>query len=282
MKFLACPLCLQSLSITVQGLSCLNGHQFDRAKEGYFNLLPVQYKNSREPGDAKQQLTARRAFLNAGFFSPLAQALKQLIPADAKSLLDIGCGEGYFTQAMTENCRTAEVYGIDISKSGVRLAAKQLNNISYPNNLSSPNNPCNASHVYVVASSYALPIATGSMDVVTRIYAPSKDEELRRVISSQGKLIIVTPGENHLLSLRQQIYKHIRPHAKPQTPTGFKNFSQQQLSFSLDIPPGEYANALLQMTPFAWQLKPEIFTQLMGDGLQDTADFQLSIYQLDN
>ncbi|MES2674068.1 MAG: methyltransferase domain-containing protein [Pseudomonadota bacterium] len=268
MIFLVCPLCALPLASTMHGLGCSNGHQFDRAKEGYFNLLPVQYKNSREPGDAKQQLNARHAFLKAGFFSPLAYALKQLIPTDTKSLLDIGCGEGYFTRLMSEQYK-AEVYGIDIAKAGVRLAAKQF--------------PSNTNQItYVVASSYALPIATGSMDVITRIYAPSKDEELQRVISPQGKLIIVTPGENHLLSLRKQLYKDLRPHPKPQVPVGFKEFSQQQLSFNLEIPPGEYAHALLQMTPFAWQIKAEMLAQLMVDGLQDTADFQLSIYQRNN
>jgi len=272
MKSLICPLCTKFLSITTQGLGCVNGHQFDRAKEGYFNLLPVQYKNSLEPGDAKQQLNARRAFLNAGFFSPLAEALKLLIPADTKSLLDIGCGEGYFTRAMIQHCATVDAYGIDIAKAGIRLAAKKT-----------PNYGTNSDSItYVVASSYALPIATGSMDVVTRIYAPSKDEELQRVLSPQGKLIIVTPGENHLLSLRQQIYKHLRPHPKPQIPAGFKNFSQQQLRFNLEIPPGEYAEALLQMTPFAWQVQPELLLRLKTDGFQDAADFQLSIYQPNN
>lgn len=271
MIFLVCPLCAQPLALTMHGLGCSNGHQFDRAKEGYFNLLPVQYKNSREPGDAKQQLNARHAFLKAGFFSPLAQALKQLIPMDAKSLLDIGCGEGYFTRLMSEHSK-AEVYGIDIAKVGVRLAAKQ----------SASHNDNTHQITYVVASSYALPIATASMDVITRIYAPSRDEELKRVISPQGKLIIVTPGENHLLSLRKQLYKDLRPHPKPQAPVGFKDFSRQQLSFSLKTPPGEYTNALLQMTPFAWQVKPELLAQLMADGLQDTADFQLSVYQPDN
>lgn len=272
MKSLVCPLCKTSLSVTTQGLGCIHGHQFDRAKEGYFNLLPVQHKNSLEPGDAKQQLNARRAFLNAGFFSPLAQALKLLIPADIKSLLDIGCGEGYFTRAMSQHCHTADVYGIDIAKAGIRLAAKQTRNDPTDSNCIT----------YVVASSYALPVATESMDVVTRIYAPSKDEELQRVLSPQGKLIIVTPGEKHLLSLRQHLYKHLRPHPTPKAPAGFKNFSQQQLSFDLQIPRGEYADALLQMTPFAWQANPELLMRLQADGVQDTADFHLSVYQLDN
>ena len=269
MKFLICPLCNTCLSITNQGVGCVNGHQFDRAKEGYFNLLPVQHKNSREPGDAKQQLQARRAFLGAGFFTPLLQMLKQLVPVEANSVLDIGCGEGYFTQAISEYCHAAEVYGIDIAKAGVRLAAKHLSTTFAHNRLT-----------YVVASSYALPIATGSMDVVTRIYAPTKDEELQRVLSPQGKLIIITPGENHLLSLRKKIYQQLRPHAKPQTPVGFIEVGQRQLSFQLSVSAGEFSSALLQMTPFAWRIKPELFSQLIANGLQDTADFQLHTYQL--
>ncbi len=264
MNHLVCPLCANPFSITMQGVGCSNGHQFDRAKEGYFNLLPVQQKNSREPGDAKQQLQARRIFLQSGFFAPLLQALTELIPARTKSLLDIGCGEGYFTQAMGEHCHAAKVYGIDIAKAGIRLAAKQAH----------------SNVTYVVASSYALPVATRSMDVVTRIYAPSKDEELQRVLSAQGKLIIVTPGENHLLSLRQRIYQQLRPHPKPHPPVGFKTLAQQQLSFALNIPAGECTHALLQMTPFAWQVTPELLTQLIAEGLQDTASFQLSTYQL--
>ena len=263
MQCLVCPLCSKPLALNPQGVSCSNRHQYDRAKEGYFNLLPVQHKHSREPGDAKQQLQARHAFLKAGFFSPLLQGLVQLLPADTKTLLDIGCGEGYFTQAMSEHCSNASVYGIDIAKAGVRLAAKNTDNITY-----------------AVASSYALPIASQSIDVITRIYAPSKDSELSRVLAAHGRLIIISPGENHLIALRQRIYRQLRPHPKPQVPAGFAELSQQQLSFNMLVPAGEYTQALLQMTPFAWQIKPELLTQLVTEGLHDTADFQLSVYNV--
>ncbi|HWV15405.1 MAG TPA: methyltransferase domain-containing protein [Cellvibrio sp.] len=267
MKHLICPLCKQPLLATDQGIGCANRHQFDRAREGYFNLLPVQHKNSREPGDARQQLQARRAFLQAGFFSPLMEKLQELIPAETSTLLDIGCGEGYFTQAMSDSHPDAEIYGLDISKAGVRLAARSASD-KLPQKIT-----------YIVASSYTLPLADSSVDVITRIYAPSKDEELQRVLKPQGKLIIVTPGERHLLALRQQIYRELRPHPKPQAPLGFREDSQQQLSFSLQLPTGDYTRALLQMTPFAWRLTPAILQQIIGNGLQDTADFQLSVYR---
>lgn len=263
MKALICPLCALPLSESLQGLVCANRHQFDRAKEGYFNLLPVQHKNSREPGDAKQQLIARRAFLTAGYFLPLIDALKKIINANIQNLLDIGCGEGYFTRLLSEHCYNADIYGLDIAKAGIRLAAK--------NSLSKI--------TYVVASSHALPIADASMDVIIRIYAPSKDEELFRVLKPDGKLIIVTPGEQHLIALRQKIYQTIKTHPKPKTPESFFEVSQHSVSFPLNIPSGGLTASLLEMTPFSWKLTPELLEQSIKNGLVDQAHFQISVYQ---
>lgn len=267
MKHLICPLCSQPLASNLQGVSCANRHQYDRAKEGYFNLLPVHYKNSLEPGDAKQQLQARRAFLQQGYFAPLLQVLLESIPINTQTLLDIGCGEGYFTRGINAALPDADIYGLDIAKAAIRLASRPPDKIT------------NAT--YMVASSHSLPLANSSMDIVTRIYAPSKDEELQRVLKPQGKLIIITPGENHLVALRQTIYQELRPHPKPQAPAGFVELSQRPLSFALDIPAGEFTRAVLQMTPFAWRLKPAVFEQIILSGLKDTADFQVSAYRLD-
>lgn len=260
MKHFICPLCQQAFTSNAQGLACSAGHQFDAAKEGYFNLLPVQHKHSRTPGDAKAQLVARRKFLNAGFFSPLVDSIKTLIPESAQTLLDIGCGEGYFTGAFAQQLKPADVYGIDIAKDGVRLAAK-----SYPAN-------------YAVASSYSLPIADASMNVITRIYAPSKDEELQRVLAPEGRLIIVTPGQNHLFALRRAIYDNLRPHPEPEAPEGFVALEHHQLQFPLSIPAGELSEAVLQMTPFAWRLSLAQQQALATSGIEDQADFHVSVY----
>ncbi|RYG16977.1 MAG: methyltransferase domain-containing protein [Chitinophagaceae bacterium] len=266
MKNLICPLCASPLIQNSQGVSCINRHQFDCAKEGYFNLLPVQYKSSLEPGDAKQQLQARRAFLTQGFFAPLVTSLLDLIPKDVNTLLDIGCGEGYFTQHLGAHCKEADVYGIDISKAGIRLAAKNTS----------------AKFIYAVASSYALPLADSSMDVITRIYAPSKDDELRRVICPGGKLLIVTPGSRHLIKLRQKIYEHIRPHTSPKTPEGFRTTEARELEFDLTISDPEHTRALLDMTPFSWRLSDAVKAELMEVGIQDCAHFQLNVYEIDD
>jgi len=256
-----CPLCHQSLSLNAQGLTCANRHHFDRAREGYFNLLPAHHKNSREPGDAKQQLLARRQFLTAGFFAPLIPVLYSLIPVSTRTLLDIGCGEGYFTEALRQQMATPDfVYGIDIAKTGVKLAAN-----SYPGN-------------YAVASSFALPLADHSMDVITRIYAPSNDAELHRVLSPKGRVIIVTPGDQHLLGLRKLIYAQVRPHPQAKNPAGMRLVASEQIRFPLIIPAGELAHALLQMTPFLWRLSTALQHELTSEGIVDQADFKLSVY----
>ncbi|WP_062059316.1 putative RNA methyltransferase [Cellvibrio sp. OA-2007] len=264
MKDLRCPLCHHPLLQNVQGLACINRHQFDRAKEGYFNLLPVQNKHSREPGDAKEQLQARRQFLQAGFFHPLKKRLQELLPATTATLLDIGCGEGYFTAGFSDALPQAQVYGIDIAKAGVRLAAKAAKD--------------KTGLLYSVASSFALPFADESMDVVTRIYAPSKDTELCRVIKPGGKLVIVTPGENHLLSLRTRIYEEVRPHSRPITPEGFVLDEHHCLSGDLRIKERDMCAALLEMTPFAWRLAPELRASILANELRDTLDFAISSY----
>lgn len=263
MNKLICPLCSLSLVGTESGAVCANRHHFDRSKDGYLNLLPVHHKNSREPGDAKQQLSARRAFLSAGYFAPLLCELKKIISPDTDTLLDVGCGEGYFTRGLVDHCSRADIYGIDISKAGIHLASK-----------------IDRRSTYAVASSHSLPLANASMDVILRVYAPSKDPELCRVLRPGGKLIIVTPGERHLIGLRKKIYREVRPHPKPQAPGGFVEIAQSQLGFTLDIPPGDLTRALLAMTPFAWRLKPADMAALEVLGLKDEADFQIATYQL--
>jgi 23S rRNA (guanine745-N1)-methyltransferase len=262
MKELICPLCASALVKNSQGLGCINHHQFDRGKENYFNLLPAHHKNSREPGDAKQQLIARRAFLTAGYFSPLIDELKKTISINVTTLLDIGCGEGYFTHSLIAHCSNADVYGVDIAKAGIRLAAKN----------GTDNN------TYIVASSHLLPVADASMEVITRIFAPSKDSELFRVIKPDGKLIIVTPGEQHLIGLRKKIYQTLKPHPKPQAPEGFSEVMQRGVRFQLSVPAGDLTSALLAMTPFSWKLSPELREYLAENGVDDYADFQISVY----
>jgi 23S rRNA (guanine745-N1)-methyltransferase len=96
----SCPLCHAPLERRDNSFICPQRHQFDLAKEGYVNLLPVQFKRSRDPGDSAEMMQARRAFLDAGHYQPLRDAICAYLHTFAPTdLLDIGCGEGYYTHA---------------------------------------------------------------------------------------------------------------------------------------------------------------------------------------
>ncbi|HAT24715.1 MAG TPA: 23S rRNA (guanine(745)-N(1))-methyltransferase, partial [Pantoea septica] len=76
---LICPLCHLPLQPENRSWRCENRHQFDQSKEGYLNLLPVQHKGSREPGDSQEMMQARREFLQAGYYQPLRDGVVALL-----------------------------------------------------------------------------------------------------------------------------------------------------------------------------------------------------------
>lgn len=267
----ACPLCQQSLVRQSQQWVCQQRHSFDIAKEGYVNLLPVQNKRSSNPGDNAEMMQARRDFLNQGFYYPLveklAQIIQPLLPADPL-LLDLGCGEGYYTQALnkilsqTTNANP-HFWGLDISKTAIRYAAKRDYSIQFS-----------------VASAYKLPFFENMFNVVTRIYAPSEANELLRVIKPGGYLLTVQPGAKHLFELKQAIYATPRQHDE-QTASldGFKSLGQQALSYPIQFRLERDLLNLINMTPFGWKLNNEQKNQLSQTIDLVQADFLIHLHQ---
>jgi len=246
-----CPLCHSPLVQTANSFCCDNKHQFDVAKEGYINLLPVQHKRSKEPGDSSEMIQARREFLDAGHYLPLREAisdtLQQLSP---EVLLDIGCGEGYYTGAFAEVRKDigGETYGLDVSKVAIRYAAKRYRDVHF-----------------CVASSQRLPFADNSMDAIVRIFAPCNAAELARVVKPGGVVITATPGPRHLYQLKELIYQQVELHhelAEVMPHFTLKQTLQPAWNMALT---GAQAVTLLQMTPFAWRARPEVWQQLKQD-----------------
>ena len=121
-----CPLCGGKLTGD-STLKCEKGHCFDRAKEGYWHLLPVQSMRTKAPGDSKEMVAARRAFLNAGYYGIFGAALGELcaeygVPAAPDAplhLLDAGCGEGWYDRCIAQNFaesgKALQLAGFDIA-----------------------------------------------------------------------------------------------------------------------------------------------------------------------
>lgn len=264
MQLLHCPLCRSPFQENQAGIVCINRHQFDKSKEGYFNLLPVQNKNSLVPGDTKEQLIARRNFLQSGLFDPLKIALLDLIDDSVKSLLDLGCGEGYFSRALAVHFPDAEIYGVDIAKAGIAMAAKTAK--SFPNT------------THIVASNFDLPLQDQSMGVILRILAPSKDSELLRLLKPDGKLILVVPGEQHLIELRKKIYPEVRPLQPLPEIEGFSLNKTINVRFDIELEQSAQVQALVDMTPFSWKINRQKKALILSSQLKDTADFSIGVY----
>ncbi len=266
-----CPVCGGPLQLHPSGKSyaCHNQHSFDLAKEGYLNLLPVQHKHSKEPGDSKQMMIARREFLEAGFYEPMAKAVAMMIDANrtkgqSMRLLDLGCGEGYYSRKIAFYCNHSEqiaLHGIDIAKFAIAAAAKKQPNARF-----------------IVASSNRLPYTDQYFDFVLRVFAPSDDDELKRVLKSSGHLLTVTPGPRHLWQLKEFIYAEVKEHASESpVPQGFERLTAQRISYKI-TPNPQQRMALLQMTPFAWRANESVQQSLNSvSELEIETDFILTL-----
>jgi len=260
-----CPLCQNSLQLESNLFRCINNHCFDIAKENYVNLLPVQLKNSKQPGDNKAMVNARRSFLSQGYYQPLIEKLlviyKKYAPSAAK-VFDAGCGEGYYThQLKTAN---NQVYGIDIAKEAVKKAAKK-----YP-----------ACHFSVGTLSH-LPFDNNLFDWLLSIYAPILETEFTRVLASKGYLITVTPAQKHLIELKEKIYQQATEHDIEKSPIEqLTLIHQEQLNYKMILKSGEDILNLLSMTPFAFKASEQVKIELKAEKeFVCQADFLIRLYQ---
>ncbi|MGS0535510.1 23S rRNA (guanine(745)-N(1))-methyltransferase [Pseudoalteromonas sp. SaAl2] len=243
-----CPLCQTALQLSEKSLRCVNNHTFDYAKEGYVNLLPVQNKNSKQPGDNLDMVQARRAFLSTGHYQFLQQAIAKLVAEQVpKSVIDLGCGEGFYTHAIAKECPD-KVYGVDISKSAIKYAAKRYENCQFS-----------------VASISQAPFSDSQADVLVSIFAPLFEHELARLLGQNGSLIVASPGPWHLKELKQKIYREVNAHTPIDVPRGFALTQQDLIEQQVKLGFEDVKN-LITMTPFAWKFRPEHWQKLEQQG----------------
>jgi len=242
--FWRCPLCNEPLTLVERSWVCANRHSFDRAKEGYVNLLLVNRKHSADPGDNKAMLDSRRHFLQQGFYAPLAEALGAAIrehfpdTEQALTVLDTGCGEGYYLNQLVQTLgANVQGYGTDISRAAMRLAAKQYPTLSF-----------------AVASSFAVPLADASVDVLVRVFAPAAEAEIVRVLKPGGLYLWAYPAAQHLFELRQLIYDTPQPHTVEELPPleRMQECPPLAVSYPVTLPDQASIAALLHMTPYYW------------------------------
>lgn len=259
---LICPLCSVALSAVDNGVTCPAGHRFDRARQGYLNLLPVQHKNSREPGDNPAMVEARRRFLDGGHYAPLARRLAELAASYApQRWLDIGCGEGYYTAQIARALPGADGYALDISREAVRQACKRSKQLTW-----------------LVASMARIPLADASCQLLASVFSPLDWQEAQRVLAPGGGLLRMGPTRQHLYELREQLYDQVRDYDDLKhlalIPAGMQLAHSETLEFKLRLETPQARADLLAMTPHGWRASAERRAAVIAAELEVTVSIR--------
>ncbi len=248
---LACPIDGERLDLHEKQLVCKNGHSFDVSRQGYVNLLPVQHKRSKEPGDSKEMVIARTEFLNSGFYEPVADKLTEMLLArlldnhsslQEACLLDAGCGEGYYLDFIFNSLKFKDfnsklsLIGLDISKPAIASAAKRNNKISW-----------------IVGTNRQPPVLENSVDIILCVFGFQNFAGFRKILKADGKIILVDPGADHLKELREIIYNDPKITEAPGSclaeENGLRVSDEQSLLYKTTINNNEQIKNLLLMTP---------------------------------
>jgi len=252
----------------------LSHHSFDVARQGYVNLLPVQQKKSKAPGDSPDSIAARQRFLAAGHYAPLqsliGEQLAQLAIEESvesktgQYWADIGSGEGYYTLAMREALveqGIESLIAVDISKPAVVTLAKaskaagvlwQQATVQAAASIPCPIYP-------LVASAAHLPLAPGSLTGISTIFSPILPEVFAQMLQPDGWLVIAKPDVGHLASVREALFDSVREHDSDKFLTQLEPYFEQQavLSCTQDLQLNQTDLAdLLTMTPYAYRAQP--------------------------
>ena len=274
---LACPIDKLALTKRAGSYQCSNGHSFDIAKQGYINLLPVQHKRSKDPGDSKAMVQARARFLDNGFYKSVADDLSSLVlkyisEIKTSCILDAGCGEGYYLSQLInatkelDNDNDIAFAGIDISKPAIIAASKRNKQASW-----------------IVGTNSQPPFLKQSIDLIFCVFGFHSFSGFSNVLKPGGKVILVEPGANHLQELRAIIYAETATEKTVSPPIASNDYSvieTHTLQFQVNLESNELILDLLSMTPHLFrashQGKANIETM---DSLKLTADMIFRVFE---
>jgi len=255
-SILQCPVCQKPLLLSADGYQCSAMHTFDAARQGYVNLLLSHKKHSKAPGDSPDMLKSRRRFLDLGLYDRVSDSINEAVAGQltqteqghAISILDAGCGEGFYLKRLKDSLERGggnqlpiDYYGVDISKFAIRQATLRDKTMSW-----------------FVASIIDLPFATDSLDVVLNVFSPADFAEFSRVLKNTGALVMVGPGPRHLNGLRELIYPIAREHAQSarteQAKGLFSLITTTRTNYPLELKSRAEIMDLLAMTPYFWNI----------------------------
>ncbi|MBQ9735996.1 MAG: methyltransferase domain-containing protein [Clostridia bacterium] len=265
-ELLVCPVCGDALSRKERAFVCESAHSFDIAKQGYVNLLHIK---GGVRGDNALMVNARRRFLGGGYYQPLLEKAQEIVkkytPSGA-AVLDIGCGEGYYTEGIQSALADtdATVYAFDISKEAVKWAAKRR-----------------AADFLFVAGAHCMPVSSASMDLALLFFAPFCREEVLRVLKDDGLFLMAYPGERHLYGLKSALYDEPYLNCpKDDAIDGFSVVEANEISYSLALEGTESISDLFMMTPYYYKTSKQDQEKLLTlTHLETEISFHLVLYR---
>lgn len=281
-SILQCPVCREPLRPTATGYQCAALHSFDAARQGYVNLVLAHKKHSKEPGDDPEMIQSRRRFLDQGYYCKVSDGINEAIAAALSesagdsgcSVLDAGCGEGFYLQRLKAAlaCGSAahlaiDYHGVDVSKFAVRQATQRDRTMAW-----------------FVASINDLPFVDGSLDIVLSVFSPANIAEFARILKESGSLVFVSPGPRHLNGLREIIYPVTREHDAPSiTDKARELFSPAavaRITYPLELTGNRTIMDLLAMTPYYWNIDRETKAKVAAlDRLQLDVDVEVRVFK---
>lgn len=264
-----CPVCGGALTRDEGCCRCANRHSFDVAKEGYVNLLPANQRHSKVPGDDAGMTAARSRFLEGGWYLPLRDKLCRLVTElspNAPVLLDAGCGEGWYTQALAEAAaaKLGRTAGVDLSKPAVKKAARRC-----------------PSGEFAVGTVYRLPMSNQSADLLINCFSPLAADEFARVLKPGGHFLYVVPGPQHLWELKKVVYESpYENKEKREEYPGFRYLDVTAVETVFTLPDSQAIQDLFRMTPYFWK-SPKAGTARLAalDHLTVTGQFRVHVLQ---
>ncbi|MGL4253177.1 MAG: putative RNA methyltransferase [Fusobacteriaceae bacterium] len=271
-----CPICRKQLKREEKRYICENNHTFDISKQGHGNLLLSNQKNSKNPGDNREMVQSRKNFLEKGNYSGISDRVNEtleryVIGQERIDILDIGCGEGYYTGRLKNFLDGKgiknEITAIDISKEAVLAGAKSYKGINW-----------------LVASATALPIEDSSLDFILCMFAKIDPLEFQRTLKKGGKLIIVSTGENHLEEMKEVVYESVKKDfylpAEDESLKIFHHVETLTHSYETEVEGKETIQDLFNMTPYRWRSPREGIERLFAlDKLKTKIEVTIDIFE---